>query len=75
MAAASNNADAFRNLPSVDKVLAEPALADMLAHVKRDMVVDAVRDELGEVRILWPFVPSRFGLVARRSCTSECVCQ
>jgi L-seryl-tRNA(Ser) seleniumtransferase len=50
MAAASNNADAFRNLPSVDKVLAEPALADMLAHVKRDMVVDAVRDELGEVR-------------------------
>ena len=50
MALESNNADAFRNLPSVDKVLTEPALADMLAHVKRDMVVDAVRDELGEVR-------------------------
>jgi L-seryl-tRNA(Ser) seleniumtransferase len=50
MAAASNNADAFRNLPSVDKVLAEPGLAELLSHVKRDLVVDAVRTELGQVR-------------------------
>jgi L-seryl-tRNA(Ser) seleniumtransferase len=40
----------LRSLPSVDRVLAEPALADTLAHYKRDLVVDAVRGRLREVR-------------------------
>jgi L-seryl-tRNA(Ser) seleniumtransferase len=34
----------------VDRVLAEPALAAMLAGVKRELVVDAVRGELARVR-------------------------
>ena len=46
----SSGGNVLRNVPSVDRVLAEPVLADMLARVKRDMVVDAVRDELAEVR-------------------------
>jgi L-seryl-tRNA(Ser) seleniumtransferase len=45
-----NGHAALRNLPSVDRVLAEPALARMLAEVKREIVVDAVRGELARAR-------------------------
>ncbi len=45
-----NRHAALRNLPSVDRVLAEPALASMLTEVKRDIVVDAVREELSIAR-------------------------
>jgi L-seryl-tRNA(Ser) seleniumtransferase len=41
---------ALRYLPSVDRVLAEPALASMLAEVKREIVVEAVRGELSRAR-------------------------
>jgi L-seryl-tRNA(Ser) seleniumtransferase len=40
----------LRNMPSVDRVLAEPGLASMLSDVKRDIVVDAVRQELSRAR-------------------------
>jgi len=47
----SDNGHALlRNMPSVDRVLAEPALASMLADVKRDIVVDAVRQEISRAR-------------------------
>ena len=45
-----NDRPALRDLPSVDRVLAEPALAGMLGDVKRGIVVDAVRAELSRAR-------------------------
>ena len=48
--ASDNGNNAVRHLPSVDRVLAEPALAGMLAAYKRDIVVDAVRDQLSLAR-------------------------
>ena len=41
---------AFRDLPSVDRVLAEPALAGVLERYRRDLVVDAVRGQLTRAR-------------------------
>lgn len=46
----NTNGNAVRHLPSVDRVLAEPALADMLASYKREIVVDAVRGQLSLAR-------------------------
>ena len=50
----------LRGLPSVDKVLAEPALADTLEQYKRDIVVEAVRARLPDRKrrspCLSPFV-------------------
>ena len=40
----------FRNIPSVDSVLAEDPLADVLAVYRRDWVVDQVRHQLDQVR-------------------------
>jgi len=48
--ASDNGNNTVRHLPSVDRVLAEPALASMLAAYKRDIVVDAVRDQLSLAR-------------------------
>jgi L-seryl-tRNA(Ser) seleniumtransferase len=45
-----NNRSDLRALPSVDRVLAESALAETLATYNRDIVVDAVRDELTQLR-------------------------
>ncbi len=42
--------DSRRALPSVDAVLREPALGDLLASAPRALVVDAVRDALAERR-------------------------
>lgn len=42
----------LRALPSVDKVLAEPALADLLGQFKRDLVVDAVRGQVAQARTI-----------------------
>ena len=41
---------AFRSIPSVDRVLAEPALAGLLAGYRRDIVVSAVRERIGLAR-------------------------
>ena len=41
---------AFREIPSVDRVLAEPALAELLTGYRRDIVVDAVRDRIKDAR-------------------------
>jgi L-seryl-tRNA(Ser) seleniumtransferase len=41
---------AFRDLPSVDRVLAEPAVAEVLTRFKRDLIVEAVRGQLGAAR-------------------------
>ncbi len=48
--AADNPTASLRDLPSVDRVLAEPALATALARFRRDLVVDAVRDGLARAR-------------------------
>ena len=48
--AADNPAASLRALPSVDRVLAEPALAAALERYRRDLVVDAVRDDLATAR-------------------------
>ncbi len=40
----------YRDLPSVDKVLAEPALAPLLAEYAHDVIVDAVREQLAHAR-------------------------
>ena len=40
----------LRGLPSVDRVLAEPALADLLTRYRRELVVDAVRGQLSQAR-------------------------
>ena len=52
MALVTSSADnqGLRGLPSVDKVLAEPALADTLERYKRDIVVEAVRAQLTKAR-------------------------
>ncbi|MEX2431087.1 MAG: hypothetical protein WD645_04120, partial [Dehalococcoidia bacterium] len=42
----------LRGLPSVDKVLAEPALAALLSQYRREFLVQAVRDHLSGVRSL-----------------------
>ena len=41
----------FRNLPSVDSVLATPELAEVVASFSRDWVVDLVRQELDTARL------------------------
>jgi L-seryl-tRNA(Ser) seleniumtransferase len=46
----NNDASGLRALPSVDRVLAESTLAETLASYKREIVVDAVRDELTSAR-------------------------
>ncbi|MDE2764987.1 MAG: L-seryl-tRNA(Sec) selenium transferase, partial [Chloroflexota bacterium] len=43
-------ANSYRNLPSVDRVLAEQALAEALAASERAVVVEAVRDALEDAR-------------------------
>ena len=43
-------ASQYRGLPSVDKVLAHPAVGELLASYARDLVVEAVRDELQVTR-------------------------
>ncbi len=48
--AADNPTASLRDLPSVDRVLAEPALAAVLERYRRDFVVDAVRDDLARAR-------------------------
>lgn len=40
----------FRDIPSVDRVLAEPALDGLLAESRRDIVVDAVRERIARAR-------------------------
>ena len=40
----------YRRIPSVDRALAEPALAPALAATRRDVVVDAVRERLALAR-------------------------
>ena len=40
----------LRDLPSVDRVLAHPGLAELLQHYLRGAVVDAVRDQLDAAR-------------------------
>lgn len=40
----------FRNLPSVDSVLAAPEMAEVAASFSRDWIVDMVRDELDAAR-------------------------
>ncbi len=47
---ADNPTASLRDLPSVDRVLAEPALETALARFRRDLVVDAVRDGLARAR-------------------------
>ena len=46
----NNSNSGMRALPSVDRVLAESALAETIASYKREIVVDAVRDELARAR-------------------------
>lgn len=46
----STGTNPYRDLPSVDSVLAEPALAGLLAEFTHDVVVDAVREELERAR-------------------------
>lgn len=41
---------AFRGIPSVDRVLAEPALAGLLAGYRRELVTGAVRAHIRQVR-------------------------
>lgn len=48
--AADNPMASLRDLPSVDRVIAEPALEAALARFRRDLVVDAVRAELARAR-------------------------
>ena len=51
MSTGANNDDhGLRAMPSVDRVLSEPALAETLASYKREIVVDAVRGELTRAR-------------------------
>ena len=45
-----NGQGGLRDLPSVDRVLAEATLADLLGQYRREIVVDAVREELDRVR-------------------------
>ncbi|MEX2599373.1 MAG: L-seryl-tRNA(Sec) selenium transferase [Dehalococcoidia bacterium] len=45
-----SNETSLRSLPSVDRVLAEPALAELLSRYRRDIVVEAIRGELAEAR-------------------------
>ena len=40
----------FRGLPSVDRVLAEPAIVEALTRLKRELVVEAIREQLGVAR-------------------------
>ena len=40
----------YRGLPSVDKVLAHPAVGELLAQYTRELVVEAVREELEATR-------------------------
>ena len=47
---ADNTKASLRALPSVDKVLLEPALAAVLERYRRDLVVDGVRSELAKAR-------------------------
>ncbi len=42
--------NAYRDIPGVDTVLAEPALASLLAGFRRDIVIEAVRTKIGEIR-------------------------
>jgi L-seryl-tRNA(Ser) seleniumtransferase len=46
----NNPSHSARNLPSVEKVLGEPALAPLLGQVRRELVVEAVRHHLASVR-------------------------
>ena len=48
--AADNPSASLRDLPSVDRVLAEPALSASLERYRRDLAVDAVRDEIARAR-------------------------
>ncbi len=48
--AADNPSASLRDLPSVDRVLAEPALVGVLERYRRDLVVDAVRGQLARAR-------------------------
>ena len=46
----TTGSNGLRSLPSVDRVLAESVLAETLSSYKREIVVDAVRDELTVAR-------------------------
>ena len=57
--------DQRRTLPSVDRVLRDPEVADLLEHLPRGVVVDAVRESLAAARTRRAGAPDSWGAEVR----------